>query len=88
MKTHITPKQAEEISEEHFYSFFDQLMPREDWATCYHKKMDLAMMLDFLDEVKVEKDSSKGKWNVTVDDRHYKRKNLVDALWAAMKDER
>lgn len=88
MKTHISPKQAREVSEETFYSVFNELVPRKDWATYHHKKMDIGRMIDYLDEVKITKSVMNDMWDVFCFKQHYKEKELVDALWEAMKDPR
>ncbi|MWV44799.1 hypothetical protein GRF59_14355 [Paenibacillus sp. HJL G12] len=87
MKYHIVPKQAKEVTEEQFYSFFNEIAPRKDWSSYHHKKMDIGKMIDFLDEVTISKDIVDGKWNIFVFDKNYEGKELVDALWEAMKDE-
>ena len=46
MKYHITPKQAKEVTEEHFYSMFNEIVKREDWYKYHHKKMDIGKMID------------------------------------------
>ncbi|WP_091017782.1 MULTISPECIES: hypothetical protein [Paenibacillus] len=89
MKYHITPKQAKEITEERFYSFFNDIVSRKDWANYHHRKMDIGKMIDYLDEVTIGKSIIDGKWNVCtfLTDGHYEGQELVDALWEAMKDE-
>ena len=86
MKYHITPKQAKEISEEQFYSYFNEIVSRNDWANYHHRKMDIGKMIDYLDEVTISKSIVDGMWNVFVFEKHYEGKELVDALWKAMKD--
>jgi hypothetical protein len=83
MKSHITPKQAKEITEQQFYSMFNEIVPRSDWANFHHKKMHIAKMIDFLDEVTIHKSPFSGQWSV--DDKYF-GKELVDALWEAVKD--
>ena len=86
MKYHITPKQAKDVSEEEFYSIFNEIVPRKDWANYHHKKMDIGKMIDFLDEVTIGKSIVDGNWNLFVDEKHYEGKELVDILWGAVKD--
>ncbi|MCP1184911.1 hypothetical protein [Paenibacillus sp. 1781tsa1] len=87
MKYHITPKQAKEVTEEQFYSFFSDIVPRKDWANYHHRKMDIGKMIDYLDEVIISKSVIDGMWNVAAFDKHYEGKEFVDALWQAMKDD-
>lgn len=49
MKYHITPKQAREINEDAFYSLFNEIVKREDWAKYHHKKVTIGKMIDFID---------------------------------------
>lgn len=87
MKYHITPKQAKEVTEEQFYSFFNEIVPRKDWANYHCKKMDIGKMIDYLDEVTISKSIVDGMWNLLIFDKNYEGKDLVDTLWEAMKDE-
>ncbi|MBD8836278.1 hypothetical protein IFU39_00395 [Paenibacillus sp. CFBP 13594] len=89
MKYHITPKQAREVTEEQFYSFFNEIVPRSNWASYHCRKMDIGKMIDYLDEVTVGRSIVDRKWNVCtfLTDRHYEGKELVDALWEAMKED-
>lgn len=84
MKYHITPKQAKEITEEQFYSMFNEIVRRDDWANYHHKKMTIGKMIDFLDEVTISKSSTSNRW--IVNDTYF-GKELTDALWEAVKDE-
>ncbi|RYI30497.1 hypothetical protein EVU96_08775 [Bacillus infantis] len=86
MKYHITPKQAKQITEDQFYSMFNEIVPREDWANCHHRKMTIGKMIDYLDEVTIGKSIVDGLWNVfTLDEENYTGKELTDALWEAVK---
>lgn len=88
MKYHITPKQAKEITEEQFYSMFNELVPRKDWANYHHKKMTIGKMIDYLDEVTIGKGFVDQKWYVTLlDENQFYGKELADALWEAIKAE-
>lgn len=88
MKYHITPKQAKEMTEEQFYSMFNEVVPRQDWANYHHKKMTIGKMIDYLDEVIISKSTVDSQWHVSLlDERHFIGKELTDALWEAVKDE-
>lgn len=86
MKYHVTPKQAKEITEEQFYSMFNQIVHREDWMNYHHKKMTIGKMIDFLDGVHVYKGLGKDNWYVSCYEVEYRGKELTDALWEAVKD--
>jgi hypothetical protein len=49
MKQHITPKQVSEVSKEYFYSLFEELVDRDDWADFHHKKMTIGKMIEIID---------------------------------------
>jgi hypothetical protein len=85
MKYHIKPKQAKEISEEQFYSLFNEIVKRDDWANYHHKKVTIGKMIDFLDGVNVYKGLT-NQWYVTCYGEEYSGKELTDALWEAVKD--
>lgn len=87
MKYHITPKQAKEITDEQFYSLFNEIVRRDDWYKYHHKKMDIGKMIDYLDEVTIGKSSIDGIWNVFVFEENYEGVELVDALWNAVKSD-
>lgn len=87
MKYHITPKQAKEITEEHFYSMFNEIVRRDDWYKYHHKKMDIGKMIDYLDEVTISKSIVDDIWNVFVFEEKYEGTELVDALWNAVKSD-
>lgn len=88
MKYHITPKQAKEVTEEQFYSMFNEIVKRDDWANYHHRKMTIGKMIDFLDGVKVYKGLTDQNWYVEVEssEHEYVGKELTDALWEAVKD--
>lgn len=86
MKYHITPKQAKEITEEQFYSLFNEIVPRKDWANYHHKKVTIGKMIDYLDEVNITKSLLTKKFIINVDDIEYEAIELTDALWLAIKD--
>lgn len=85
MKYHISPKQAKEITEEQFYSMFNEIVPRKDWANYHHKKMTIGKMIDWLDGVNVNRGSDK-LWYVISEHKEFIGKELADALWEATKD--
>lgn len=86
MKYHITPKQAREVTEEQFYSMFNEIVHRKDWDTYHHKKMTIGKMIDFLDEVTITKSVLNSQWYVKLlDEEEYHGKDLTDALWEAIK---
>ncbi|KXY51088.1 hypothetical protein AT268_31795 [Bacillus cereus] len=86
MKYHITPKQAKEITEEQFYSLFNEIVPRKDWANYHHKKVTIGKMIDYLDEVNISTSLLTKKFIINVDDIEYEAIELTDALWLAVKD--
>ncbi|MCU5281457.1 MULTISPECIES: hypothetical protein [Bacillus] len=86
MKYHITPKQAKEITEEQFYSLFNEIVPRKDWANYHHKKVTIGKMIDYLDEVNISTSLLTKKFIINVDDIEYEAMELTDALWLAVKD--
>lgn len=88
MKYHIKPKQVKEITEKQFYSMFNEIVPRDDWANYHHRKMTISKMIDWLDGVNINKSAFDHHWYVTVndDEKEYVGKELTDALWEAVKD--
>lgn len=50
MKQHITPQQAQQITEEQFYSLFDEIVKRKDYANFHHKKLDIGKMIEILED--------------------------------------
>ncbi|AFV21585.1 MULTISPECIES: hypothetical protein [Bacillus] len=86
MKYHITPKQAKEITEEQFYSLFNEIVPRKDWADYHHKKVTIGKMIDYLDGVSVHKSLLTEEFVIEVYDTEYSAPELTDALWLAVKD--
>lgn len=82
MKYHIKPKQAKEISEEQFYSLFEEIVKRDDWYKYHNKKVDIGKMIEYLGEVSVYKDLN----HLWVVNHNYNAKELSDALWEAVKD--
>ena len=86
MKYHITPKQAKEITEEQFYSMFNEIEHREDWMDYYHKNITIEKMIDILDEITVGRDFVDKHFCVfLLDGRDFKEEEFTDALWEAVK---
>lgn len=93
MKQHITPSQAEEITEEQFYSLFDEIVYRKDWADYHHKKVTIGKMIEILrkyDLDMVDNNYREREWSVDLnkihsDDRLFRNNELCDALWEAVK---
>lgn len=89
MKQHITPKQAREVTEEKFYSIFDEVVVRKDWANFHHKKVTIGKMIEFLyskgHKITVDncKPSSVKDW---LTGEEYCQMELCDALWEATKN--
>jgi hypothetical protein len=48
MKQHILPKQAKQLTEEQFYSLFEDIVPRKDWANYHHKKVTTGKLIEIL----------------------------------------
>ena len=97
MKQHVIPKQLKEITENQFYSLFDEIVKRDDWHTYHHKKITIGKMFEIL----------KGKgckyinpmfypernnfWVIDVvfpnGDRYQEpNKELCDGLWESIKE--
>lgn len=87
MKQHITPKQAQEVSKEQFYSAFEELVNRKDWATYHHKKMTIGKMMEILKNFSVSSAKGNVKWTVYLPEERmtFQDKELVNALWKAVK---
>lgn len=98
MKQHILPKQVEEIKKEQFYSLFNNLVYRNDYAKYHHKKVTIGKMLEVLTEKNIvldikltsmdTQDNNNGFViiNNVFYSKEYKAKELCDALWEAIKD--
>lgn len=97
MKQHISPSQAQEITEEQFYSLFDEIVKRNDWANFHHKKITIGKCIEILEAhdkcinmtnavFGVEFDN-KFTWEVRI--RHLDKLNyqteLIDALFEVVK---
>lgn len=89
MKQHLLPMQACHFTKETFYSFFDELVDRDDWHKYHHKKMTIGKMIELLHKkYKVEIVGGEN-FLITLYDKDqviYKttRKELVDALYFAL----
>lgn len=98
MKQHITPSQAQEITEEQFYSLFDEIVKRKDWAHFHHKKVTIGKCIEVLENSNrfkgLHKSDTDGEYKVYVvlDDSNgwneyiKSDKELVNALWQAVKE--
>ena len=98
MKQHITPKQAEELTEAKFYALFEEIVERKDWAKYHHKKMTIGKLIEFVGAYRQMDITSKNEeWHIRlyklndgVKDRvnsnfECKNKELVDALFGTLK---
>lgn len=87
MKQHILPKQALEITEEQFYSLFEEKkVKRSDWVNFHHKKMTIGQMIEYLGVPKISKLTTYGgKWGVIIFHTLFESDELCDALWKAVK---
>ena len=47
MKQYIISKQEQEISEEQFYSMFDEIVRRKNWVDFHYKKLTIGFMIEF-----------------------------------------
>lgn len=84
MKQHITPEQAQEITEEQFYNLFEDVLEekivhRSDWYKYHHKKMTIGKMIAILVQYKIV-----GFENYCIDFEWYEG-CLCDALWETVK---
>lgn len=98
MKEHITPKQAQEITEEQFYSLFSSVVRRGDWYKYHHKKVTVGKLIEFLTPISmhcylvkemywsVDLIGEKHRRRIGISKTHFQSKELVDALWGATKD--
>lgn len=88
MKQHITPNQAKEITEDQFYSLFNEIVKRNDWADYHYKKITIGKMIEILDKDYVlEMTTSEIKVWLKGDIRTIRRYEggLCDTLWKAVK---
>ena len=96
MKIHITPAQAQEITEDKFYSLFDEIVKRKDWANFHHKKITIGKCIEIINQYSfwtIKSMDHDGKFTVTL----FKTKNydppiarfryegFINTLWAAVK---
>jgi hypothetical protein len=99
MKQHITPKQAEDVTKEFFYSLFNELVDRKDWSNYHHKKVTIGKMIEFLetDEYPTLHIDKQLKQGVMKENRYdvfqqgigtHVGNSLCDALWDAVKNRR
>jgi hypothetical protein len=98
MKQHITPKQAEELTETKFYALFDEIVERKDWAKYHHKKVTIGKLIESIRTYRqIDITSKNEEWyiqlyklNDGVKDKvnssfECKNKELVDALFETLK---
>lgn len=86
MKQHITPKQAKQLAESQFYSLFDEIVPRADWAHYHHKKVTIGKLIESLGDVTITQAHKGSTWEVSVayePNATYQERELIDALWDA-----
>lgn len=97
MKEHITPKQAQQITEDQFYSLFSEIVKRDDWYKYHHKKVTIGKLIEFLTPINMHCYDHIEEWKVQlIGDKHLRRidlkrreffcPELVDALWEAAKE--
>lgn len=84
MKQHITPAQEKQLTEEQFYSLFEEIVPRSNWANYHHRKMTVGKMIEILGDVTINRTSDHKEWIVNDKFIHV---HLVDALWQAILDQ-
>lgn len=87
MKQHITPAQALEITEDQFYSLFDEIVKRKDWANFHHKKVTIGKCIELLDFslIKIEYDGFINNYYVQTNKGTNGKPELIDALFQAVK---
>ena len=101
MKQHITPSQALEITEEQFYSLFDEIVRRKDWANFHHKKVTIGKCIEILERkyyfvsFRMLRDLTQPNekiclhlWPNAMSDEHSQiwGAEVIDALWQAVKE--
>lgn len=86
MKSHVTPKQLQEIDEEVFYSLFDKIVKRKDWCKYHHKKMDIAKMIEILKYLykNIDINITDSISYVKIGDMCFSSNELCNALWTAV----
>lgn len=91
MKQHIYPEQAREISKEQFYSLFDELVDRDDWANYHHRKLTIGKLIEVIKSENICYIKHLKNWKVCIFDkdleqREFESINLCDSLWGAVKE--
>lgn len=91
IRQHILPKQALEVTKEQFYTMFEEIVDRPDWARFHHKKVTIGKMIEFLLTQgcvywKADMDSY-SRVGLHIDGIVYdfREKELCNALWEATK---
>jgi len=96
LKQHITPSQAQEITEEQFYSLFDEIVKRDDWANFHHKKVTIGKCIEIINRYlfwSIKSMDCDGKFTVTLFKTklyefpiaEFQYKGFINTLWAAVK---
>ena len=96
MKQHITPSQAQEITEEQFYSLFDEIVKRKDWANFHHKKVAIGKCIEIIDGYscwRIEDEGYNHECTLTLFKTKFhefpiakfKYEGLINTLWATVK---
>ena len=93
MKQHITPKQAKEITEEQFYSLFDDIVRRKNWANYHHSKVTVGKLIELIGnsyEIRaIRVDHKRKKVYVVVKNNissyTFEGDELCDILWGIIK---
>ena len=83
MKQHITPEQAKEITEEQFYSLFDEIVKRKDWANYHHKKVTIGKCIEVLTSKGINDGVTGWMDEYTIDIEW--NGELIDSLWESVK---
>ena len=71
VKEHITPKQAEQLSKEEFYSLFSNLTDRRHWYRYHNTKMTVGKMIGILGEDLKGIDRIGCSYRVKVEDKEF-----------------
>jgi hypothetical protein len=77
LKQHVTPKQAQEFTENQFYSLFDEVVPRKDWANYHHKKLTIGKIIEVIRiYYQVDIRASDDNWRIQLFDSGVSTTNL------------
>ncbi|GAA4879434.1 hypothetical protein GCM10023310_69500 [Paenibacillus vulneris] len=97
MKQHITPIQAQELTENQFYSLFkEHAVKRKDWYKYHHKKISIGFMIEYLQvnlQMPIYLHTNGQEWNLSFEmsecgnhDRCTSADELCDLLWVMIKN--